>query len=67
MFNAQPPKKVGFFILPGEERRVEDVLNNPHYVIINRKENFAVKEGVLMIYMEWEDNTPPTPDYGEVE
>lgn len=58
MFEERTPKRVGFFILPGEEKRIEDILNNPHYVIIKQKENFAVKEGILMIYMEWEDHTP---------
>lgn len=49
--------RVGFFVLPGQENFVEDVLNNPHYVIITKKEQFNAKESTCLIYMEWEDHS----------
>lgn len=47
--------RVGFFILPGQENHVEDILNDPQCVIITKKEQINIKDSSILIYIEWED------------
>lgn len=46
--------KVGFFILPGQENHVEDILNDPQCVIITKKEQINIKDSCVLVYIEWE-------------
>lgn len=49
-------KRVGLFVLPGEENFIEDILNDPQCVIITKKEQINVKDSTVLIYLEWEDH-----------
>jgi hypothetical protein len=50
--------KIGIktFILPGQEKAMELVMNDPDLVVTICERNFAAKEGVLIVFVQYEDN-----------
>lgn len=45
------------FTLPGEERLIDNIQNNELYVVTNKIVSPMPKEGIIMVYIEYEDYT----------
>jgi len=45
------------YTLPGEERLIDAIHNNPLYVITNKIVTPMPKKGIIMVYLEYEDYT----------
>lgn len=43
------------FTLPGEEYAVEEVLNNPDYIVVVETQTACPKEGIILYFLKWED------------
>lgn len=48
---------VKVFSLPGEERGVMEILNNPDYVVVDELKTPCPKEGIILYYVKWEDHS----------
>ena len=46
-------KRMKSFVLPEDEFMLEKLLNDPLCVITEKKVDFAAKELVYMVYIEW--------------
>lgn len=43
------------FILPGQEKQLEALLNEPLITVTTNKEFFSSKDGLLIVYVQFED------------
>lgn len=43
------------FTLPGDEMQVNNILNNPNISVIDKEKIPCPKEGVILLYLEYED------------
>lgn len=48
-------KKVKTFILPGMESNMEQILNNPNITVTDKVKVPCAKEGIIIVYIEYEE------------
>ncbi len=46
--------KMRAFTLPGEEKALNEILNNPDFVVVEEIKTPCPKEGIFMVLIKWE-------------
>lgn len=53
--SANPKIGLATLTLPGQEYQATQIFNNPNYVVVDELKVACPKEGVILLYLKYED------------